>query len=299
MVKRKQYRHQVACAFCGEIRDLTREHAWGAWLGRLLPEDDSVSHFVTSGDDSWMPPQHRKSIPPRRVNGPTKSIKYKIVCGDCNNGWMSRLENETKSIIERLMDESATITIDQCDLQTLARWADKTAIVNEVGGSTGVVSTPEQRRTFINLDGADPRSEIWMGTFEDPRGPLRKRHYFWGDPGIPPVTRQDAMVVGPIVFLVVNSVDDNGAGYTFEFDESEHTSPYWVKIWPSPPDKVHWPLMAMNYRQYFFVAEERHWMTGLVQMFGVPIDYVIISAKAWAALTPTGRHWIPYLGWRY
>jgi hypothetical protein len=52
----------------------------------------------------------------------------RMVCGPCNNGWMARLENETKSLFD-MMEGTGPFVLEKRMQQTLAAWALKTAIV--------------------------------------------------------------------------------------------------------------------------------------------------------------------------
>jgi hypothetical protein len=53
-----------------------------------------------------------------------------MICQLCNNGWMSRLENDTKPIMIGLMDRTVKLNaLDAEQCRVLARWAGKTAII--------------------------------------------------------------------------------------------------------------------------------------------------------------------------
>src|SRR5438876_11046248 len=82
------------CVFCGRLVPLTREHLWSKQLGEILPDIGPGEHiFGLTGDpDAWFI-QHR----------PPFSRAVKIVCADCNNGWMSRLEKRARPLLEPMI----------------------------------------------------------------------------------------------------------------------------------------------------------------------------------------------------
>jgi hypothetical protein len=95
---------------------------------------------------------------------PTKSpaIRVKRVCGDCNNGWMSRLENRAKTIIEALIDDRLD-TLDRQSVANIAAWTVKTAMVLE-----SAIPPPEwfftsRERERLRIDGVLPNwTSVWI-----------------------------------------------------------------------------------------------------------------------------------------
>ena len=61
---------------------------------------------------------------------PEIDIKVKRVCKSCNNGWMSRLENDVQPILRPMMTASGgTISLSPNDQEVLARWIYKTVLM--------------------------------------------------------------------------------------------------------------------------------------------------------------------------
>ncbi len=60
----------------------------------------------------------------------TGSFRLKRICKGCNNGWMSRLEEQAKSVILPLMKTERKLgSLDEEECRILARWAGKTALI--------------------------------------------------------------------------------------------------------------------------------------------------------------------------
>ena len=73
------------CVFCQTGRP-TKEHVCPQWISRLIREHRPGDTFTTirrrpdGNDHSW--------------TANVIDIQAKIVCRDCNGGWMSRIDNE-------------------------------------------------------------------------------------------------------------------------------------------------------------------------------------------------------------
>ena len=84
------------CIFCGTEGNLSKEHLWPDWLSKLYLRKDSESH--TFGSKSYL---NKKEVRDGTYSRPGHlfSLKNRVVCVTCNNGWMSRVEEETKPIL--------------------------------------------------------------------------------------------------------------------------------------------------------------------------------------------------------
>lgn len=106
------------CVFCRDnSKVLTLEHLHPNWLSQYFKKGQVAINEV-AGDGisrSW-----------------SKAIfqdKAKIVCGDCNNRWMSDIENTTKSLLEKLIFTTDGMKIDATAQAKIALWAQKTTLV--------------------------------------------------------------------------------------------------------------------------------------------------------------------------
>jgi hypothetical protein len=87
------------------------------------------------------------------------------VCGDCNKGWMSKLENDNVPIIGSMFGD-LTIPLDVQQQTTVAAWAVKTSmVVDSVQGrdqANRFYTRPECIAMRSNLTIPD-RTRIWIG----------------------------------------------------------------------------------------------------------------------------------------
>lgn len=63
----------------------------------------------------------------RGAQVPIQMYTVKAVCGSCNNGWMSRLENHARSILTAMA--SGVVRLTNVERKVLARWVTKTLIM--------------------------------------------------------------------------------------------------------------------------------------------------------------------------
>jgi hypothetical protein len=101
----------VDCVFCNNPAG-SREHLWAAWIHK---RKDFGPLKVTIGDS----PSEIRNDPEQKID---------TVCGKCNNGWMSALENKNKPTIACMFQDLA-IPLDRQQQTALSNWSVKTAMV--------------------------------------------------------------------------------------------------------------------------------------------------------------------------
>lgn len=131
----------------------------------------------------------------------------RVVCGDCNNGWMAALEQQASIILTPLLQgQSGTLT--ETDLQILVRWAFKTAYVLDAASPGAGANFPAEHRFALREGGALPdRSAVWMTTWP---GTTTIWTSHWGlavgadenEEADSPNTYGATFAIGPIAFRV-------------------------------------------------------------------------------------------------
>ena len=108
------------CIFCGGPAN-SREDVWPLWM---------TSQFIAPGTmEAEKGPGLQMTT--WRVNRPKLLVKR--VCRRCNNGWMSKLQERGRPIIERLWNEP-NVTLELEDCRSLSQWAVMTAMVLQTLG---------------------------------------------------------------------------------------------------------------------------------------------------------------------
>ena len=145
----------TGCLFCGRLfygprREpgqvkRSREHIWPDWIRKhagQLP-DFRVSHAAVSQISLT-----GQSVIQMAETSTSKSSVLNLrtpVCEECNTGWMSRLETAGKPHIlaaAAAAEANAPIVLSRGEARTLAMWAEKTALTNELTTNWPKVAGP-------------------------------------------------------------------------------------------------------------------------------------------------------------
>lgn len=98
---------------------MTAEHIWPQWLEDVIPRYYArTDHHVTAWN---MAPRTQRATKNRAI------ATTKRVCGPCNSGWMSQLEQAVKPLIVGPI-AGRPATFDAAAQTTIATWAIKTAM---------------------------------------------------------------------------------------------------------------------------------------------------------------------------
>jgi hypothetical protein len=142
------------CIFCG-ASGVTREHVLGDWARRLAGIVSSASARHTF---------HRESGD-RDVDfsAPPLTWVARVVCADCNNGWMSQVEAAAARVLTPLLrGEAATLGLR--DQEAVATWAFKTAHVIDAAsiGGSGPRFPQSHREWLRERRSPPPLSAAWL-----------------------------------------------------------------------------------------------------------------------------------------
>jgi hypothetical protein len=223
------------CVFCGAGGKLTREHVLGDWLTEIGLPRDPVMHIAG--------PLNRS---PREVGvSPPFTHTVREVCGACNSGWMSRLEDHAKRVLTPLiLGESGVIELE--DQGGVAAWAQKTALVamlvssSEERAQAYGVLTSEYRALYERRARRDPLpdSQFWVGRYQGTR--------LASVPVTPMVVTIDggtssAWPNAYVMTILVGELLVHGLRFTtplmaFELVSAADLAPIWPAI-----DRVEWP----------------------------------------------------------
>ncbi|MEV7031719.1 hypothetical protein AB0N99_16015 [Streptomyces sp. NPDC093272] len=157
----------ATCVFCGSADTLTGAHVLGDWLSKIGLDPAPVPHGA-----GWLNRIGRELglRPPFRQ-------KVRDVCGDCNHGWMSRLEVVAQRVLTPLILGQPG-RIEAADQGAIAAWVQKTAL------TAMLVSSEADRGRGYGLPASEyhelyalrnelpplPASQFWAGRYEGVRG---------------------------------------------------------------------------------------------------------------------------------
>jgi hypothetical protein len=110
------------CAFCPATANITGEHVWSDWMNKLFRAFGStnVTFQKVLVDGSIA----------KQWNAPKLNMKANVVCGTCNNGWMSNLEEQyAKPAMADLILGKRIGSIIKKRAHGLSLFAFKTAVI--------------------------------------------------------------------------------------------------------------------------------------------------------------------------
>lgn len=232
------------CIFCGAQPPLSGEHIFGDWLRNLGNTGEGIREIIP-GDGS----------DPIIQRGGMFSKKLKIVCADCNNVWMSQLEDAAKPVLLRMFGlpflpyQQPQLVLDTSDQAALARWAFKTAVVAAYVGRREVFPAPH-REEFYSTRNPPQHVQIWTGTASVPNHPTHGEHVAEAqfEPTELTIGSPDGSTIFPgykshlrlfnVAFVVLGYVADTDIA---RFDPSTDLSRVLTPLWPPNQDDVVWP----------------------------------------------------------
>jgi hypothetical protein len=154
--------------FCHQRRALTKGHVWPAWIGEVMPFDQT-HHVQTIGHIETFKPQMRVPAFERHVRqGHGTTRKPRNTCKVCNGGWMSKIESAAKPSTTRLMHGN-TLILDRIQQMLVATLLCLIAVRNEFS-ALGARGVSEQERMWLRTRLTPPWNwQIWVARYAGSR----------------------------------------------------------------------------------------------------------------------------------
>jgi hypothetical protein len=149
------------CIFCDAPKKLTKEHLWSKWTGQIVFHDAAKHEHATqvfnlSGVDRTV----------KTYGSDARNRSIRSVCEECNNGWMSSIEEWAKPSLEPLI--KGTSGLFGPDVQrSVATWIAMKAMVGEYFDPARAAITLGERQFLRDLR-HPPKANwrIWIGNFD-------------------------------------------------------------------------------------------------------------------------------------
>lgn len=154
----------VLCYFCEKTGERAGEDIIPKWLGRQLqdkPTDRWYPGSLVVDEAGRREQQHR----PRQT---ASSWILDDVCKDCNGGWMSKIEDEARRKIIRMVKGEHTL-LSAANCHEVARWAQlKWICADALGGDPQLASTVAQQ--FAQATKPLSYCAVQLGSYRTKRG---------------------------------------------------------------------------------------------------------------------------------
>jgi hypothetical protein len=133
------------CIFCSENRKLSKEHLWPEWIRNRISRqsNDKYLNEIYLGE-AKQPMSIEKS---QEKNGNLATLKFRVVCEVCNNGWMSQLEEKVQPFFELALSEQIGV-VDEAMQRCLAEWIAMKIMVAEQSDGKTMVTPPSDLNEF-------------------------------------------------------------------------------------------------------------------------------------------------------
>jgi hypothetical protein len=154
------YAHR--CIFCGEAAKMTSEHIWGEWIQEHVPRTSNKHSFA---DVFVAKPGEDEPTAVRIRAGDPINSQVSVVCGECNNGWMSRLQERAKPFLIPLFAGIPEILTDASQ-RAIAAWASMATMTGEhITRNPQRITVPQADRDCLMRNGTAPLGtwRIWIG----------------------------------------------------------------------------------------------------------------------------------------
>ena len=173
------------CIFCG-LRPASRrgEHIFARWMRRYIDKGripvgvkhtkDRIQVFARPGIIST---ENRPTV----GSGTSRKrhfmdTKIPVVCEDCNNGWMSRIQVNSIPLLAPLLAGDWPV-LDESGQTQIATWMTMFSMVNEFSDPDFVRVPQSARDSFMRSPHTPPAKwSIWIGRYEGNRWRLGTNH---------------------------------------------------------------------------------------------------------------------------
>lgn len=123
---RQALRHRAGyCLFCNAAAT-SHEHLWSDWMRKFFPNGFKYSENLAQRGRS----NFAETGPVKQSDGGPWTKTFKAVCGTCNHGWMSEIEEGVKPLLMNLA-LGRNISLALGDQQDLTRWIALKMMVSE------------------------------------------------------------------------------------------------------------------------------------------------------------------------
>jgi hypothetical protein len=138
---------------------MTGEHLWPAWASELFGKKKFVNTRREEGGKviTW---EHDEL-----------NAKARVVCGACNNGWMSDLENRMKVVAADMVVKRSPKLLEEKEIATIAAFGFVKAVVGDyMHENRPPFYSAEERHLFRRTLSIPRGVQIWLASMDGQHG---------------------------------------------------------------------------------------------------------------------------------
>lgn len=153
------------CAYCDRTATMTKEHIWGEWIKAFVP---AVANKHGYQRIAVPRPGERNAERPQIRAGNPVGATAPVVCGRCNSGWMSQIQEKAKSHLIPLFDGNA-VPLTIAAQTAIAKWATMATMTGEyLSRDDRYIAIPAEDRASLMADRIPSTWRIWIGFLAKP-----------------------------------------------------------------------------------------------------------------------------------
>lgn len=247
---------------------MSKEHFWPDWMKKFFPRDSSNRYAQQTHHSRGRNRRYKSDVVQRP--GHLTTMKFRVVCRACNQGWMNQLEITAKPLLTQLI-RGEEFQLDRADQQVLAQWVVmKTLVAEHADPSTCV--TPVDDRVRLATEMAIPGSfNVHIGIQHTPADSGYVRHSATLSKektgpqpplnGLNRNTQSVTFICGRLVVFVVAARVHNLDLASFILQEAAGVRKL-VRIQPISSETISWP--PIEYCSDHDLAGIAYWLDGLI-----------------------------------
>jgi hypothetical protein len=143
------------CAFCPETAEMTCEHLWPVWASELIGKKryTNIRQEIDGRVFTW--------------EATTLNAKTKVVCHDCNSGWMNDLENRMKNVCSEMILNGSSKNLSGGDVVTISAYGFlKSVVADYMHENRPPFYTSEERSLFRRFLSIPLGVQVWLGKMD-------------------------------------------------------------------------------------------------------------------------------------
>jgi hypothetical protein len=144
---------------------MSKEHVFSNWINDVLPPDGTHIRVRTSGFDAAggiRDPFHDAT---KYRQGSPPNAKARVVCEQCNSGWMGAIQDRTKPVLVPLI-EGKGASIGAEAQAAISTWITMVSMTAEYLFETPKPAIPEADRSYLMQNAEPPKDwQIWIGYY--------------------------------------------------------------------------------------------------------------------------------------
>jgi hypothetical protein len=240
------------CIFGGHDEKLTSEHIWGDWITDYVPRTMNKHHYA-----NILIPRPGEAEPPivRIRAGDPLSSQVPVVCGPCNSGWMSRLQDEAKPFLIPLF-EGKDCALDPSARTAISAWITMATMTSEyVSRDSTKIAISQGERDWLMNNRIPPEGwRIWIGRHhvKNWAGQWIHATFPFASSGmnIPnehrlPNTQTTAIQIGALYIFVISSVF-GVIPRIWDWSNAPRARRCLRQLWPHNNGTLIWPGLDMS-----------------------------------------------------